>query len=106
MKIAIGICEKVNGTCSSMGCFRAYNNKKEHFLRYRDMNTELQAYFSCSICSSDSKENIRKISERLKDANVEIVHLGACAVKCKADRLSEIKEVFESSGIDIVEGTH
>lgn len=106
MKIAIGVCEKVNGRCSSMGCFRAYNKKEKHFLRYRDIDIELQAYFSCNICSSDSKENINKISMKLKEANVDLVHLGACAVKCKADRLEEIKEVFTSNGMELVEGTH
>ena len=106
MKIAIGICERVNGRCSSMGCFRAYNNKEKHFERYKDIETELLAYFSCSICSTGSKENITKIAGRLKESGTEVVHLGACAVKCKADKLEEIKEVFTSLGINIVEGTH
>ncbi|MDR7870494.1 MAG: CGGC domain-containing protein [Tissierellaceae bacterium] len=106
MKIAIGVCEKINGRCSSMGCFKAYNNKDKHFLRYKDTDTELQAFFSCNICSSDSKENITTIATRLKDAGVEIIHLGACAVKCKADKLSEIIEVFTSMDMDVVEGTH
>ena len=106
MKIAIGICERVNGRCSSMGCFRAYNNKEKHFERYKDMETELIAYFSCSICSTDSKENITKIADKLKESRAEVVHLGACAVKCKADKLEEIKEVFTSLGLTVVEGTH
>ncbi len=106
MKISIGVCERVNGRCSSMGCFRAYNNKDKHFERYGDIETELLAYFSCSICSTDSKDNITKIAGRLSDSGVEVVHLGACAVKCKAERLDEIKEVFTSLGINIVEGTH
>ena len=106
MKIAIGICERVNGICSSMVCFRAYNNKEKHFERYKNIETDLLAYFSCSICSTDSKENITKIAGRLKDSKVEVVHLGACAVKCKADKLEEIKDVFTSIGISIVEGTH
>lgn len=70
------------------------------------MGTELLAYFSCSICSTDSKENITKIAGRLKESGAEVVHLGACAVKCKAEKLDEIKEVFTSLGIDVIEGTH
>lgn len=105
-KIAIGVCEKINGRCSSMGCFRAYNNKDKHFSIYKDKDIELQAFFSCNICSSESKENITTLATRLKEADVETVHLGACAVKCKANRQSEIKEVFASMDINLVEGTH
>lgn len=106
IKIAIGVCKKINGRCSSMGCFKAYNKKDKHFERYEDIDTELQAFFSCNICSTESKENITTLATRLKDANVKIIHLGACAVKCKADKLLEIKEVFTSMDIEVVEGTH
>ncbi len=106
MKIAIAVCERINGRCSSMGCFRAYNNKDKHFERYQDIETELLAFFSCDICSTDSKENVTKIAGKLSESGVQVVHLGACAVKCKADKLEEIKEVFTSIGINIVEGTH
>ena len=106
MKLAIAICENINGRCSSMGCFRAYNNKEKHFERYKDMETQLLAYFSCSICSTDSKENLTKIANKLKDSGVDVVHLGACAVKCKADRLDEIKEIFTTLNMQVIEGTH
>lgn len=106
MKIGIGICEKVNGKCSTMGCFRAYNNKDKHFSQYKDMEVELLSFFTCNICSKDSKEDIVKISERLKNAGVQKIHLGACALKCKADIMEEIKEIFISIGMDVVEGTH
>lgn len=106
MKLAIGICKKVNGKCSTMGCFRAYNNKDKHFSQYKDTDTILMGFFTCDICTKNSKENITKISERLKSEGVEKVHLGACAVKCKADILEDIKKVFISIGIDVIEGTH
>ncbi|MGN9164207.1 CGGC domain-containing protein [Tissierellaceae bacterium HCP3S3_D8] len=104
MKIAIGICENTRGKCSTMGCFKAYNNRDKHFSEYKDTNIELISFFSCNICSSESKEGLIAIAERLKNAEVCRVHLGACAVKCKANRLEEIKEIFRD--IDIVEGTH
>ena len=106
LKIAIGVCEKINGRCSSMWCFQAYNKKHKHFERYQDTDVDLQAFFSCNICSSESKENITTLATRLKDADVKIIHLGACAVKCKADKLLEIKEVFTSMDMEVVEGTH
>lgn len=106
MKIAIGTCERTNGKCSTMGCFRAYNNKEKHFAQYEETNIELLSFFTCDICSEDSKENIMKIAERFKKEGVERIHLGACAVKCKADNLEEIKEIFTSMNIGIYEGTH
>lgn len=106
MKIAIGICGKTSGKCSSMGCFRAYNNKEKHFTAYKDMETELLTLFSCNLCFEDGEEKLRKISQRLKDNGVDKLHLGSCAIKCKADNLEEIKQVFSELDIEVVEGTH
>ena len=106
MKIAIGICGKTSGRCSSMGCFKAYNNKDKHFTAYKDIETELLAFFSCNLCFEDGEEKLVKIANKLKDNEVEKLHLGACAVKCKEDRLEEIKQVFTNLSIDVIEGTH
>lgn len=106
MKIAICICNKVSGRCSSMGCFRAYNNKDKHFSEYKDIETELIAYFSCNLCEIDSSENLEKISKKLKDEGIDRLHLGHCLVNCKSERYEEIKEIFLSKDIEIVEGTH
>lgn len=106
MKLAIGICERVNGVCSTSGCFRAYNNKSAHFEEYKDQDTSLLAFFTCQFCSSQSWKGLEKISKRLEKNQVERVHLGACAVKCKAGLLEEIKEVFQNRNISLVEGTH
>lgn len=106
MKIAIGICGKTSGRCSSVGCFKAYNNKDKHFTAYKDTETELLAFFSCNLCFEDGQEKLVKIANKLKDNEVEKLHLGVCAVKCKEDRLEEIKLVFTDLAIDLIEGTH
>lgn len=106
MKIAICNCERVIGKCSSMGCFRAYNNKSKHFERYKDEEVELAAFFYCDICSSRNEENLEKIAQRLKDKGVSQVHIGACALKCPAGKLEQIKEIFWSKDLEIIEGTH
>ncbi|HLR20991.1 MAG TPA: CGGC domain-containing protein [Tissierellaceae bacterium] len=106
MKIAIGMCGKTSGKCSSMGCFRAYNNKDKHFTVYKDIETELMAFFSCNLCFENGEEKLNNIANRLKKNRVDKLHLGACALKCKEDRLKEIKKVFIDLGIDVVEGTH
>lgn len=106
MKIAIGMCGKTSGKCSTMGCFRAYNNKDKHFQAYKDIDTELIAFFNCNLCFEDGEEKLSNIARRLKDNEVEKLHLGACSVKCKADNLEEIKKTFTDLGIDVIEGTH
>lgn len=106
MKIAIGVCEKINGICTTMGCFKAYNNKEKHFEEYKNISTELVSFFTCDICSKNTKENIENISKKLKKFEVERLHLGVCVVKCKANILEEIKEVFTKNNIEVIEGTH
>ena len=106
MKIAIGICGKTSGRCSSVGCFKAYNNKNKHFTAYKDIETELLAFFSCNLCFEDGEEKLTKIVNKLKNNGVEKLHLGVCAVKCKEDKLEEIKGVINNVNIDVIEGTH
>lgn len=106
MKIAIGVCEKINGTCSTMGCFRAFNNRDKHFTIYKDEDVELMTFFSCNMCSSGSDEHLTKVAEKLKDEGIVNLHLGKCAVKCKAGKLEEIKAVFQKCNITVIEGTH
>lgn len=106
MNIAIGICEKINGICTTMGCFRAFNNKEKHFKSYKDNDIELSAFFTCQICSSGSNEWLQKIAEKLVKEKVSVLHLSVCIVKCKANKKEEIIDIFESKGIKVVEGTH
>ena len=106
MKIAIGMCGKTSGRCSTVGCFKAYNNKDKHFTAYKDIETELLSLFSCNMCFEDGEEKLTRIANKLKDNGVEKLHLGVCAVRCKEGNSEEIKRVFEDLEIDIVEGTH
>lgn len=106
MKIAIGMCGKTSGRCSTVGCFRAYNNKTKHFEVYKDIETELIAFFNCNLCFEDGEEKLKKVAVKLKENGVDKLHLGACSVKCKEDNLEEIKKVFTDLGIIIIEGTH
>lgn len=106
MKIAIGMCGKTSGRCSGMGCFRAYNNKDKHFSIYKGMDTELWSFFSCNMCFENGEEKLKRIAMKLKENEVNRLHLGACAVKCKENNLEETKKVFREIGIDVIEGTH
>ena len=106
MKIAISMCGKTSGRCSTMGCFKAYNNKDKHFLVYQGLDTELLAFFNCNMCFEDGEEKLHKIARKLQENKVEKLHLGACAVKCKEGNLEKIKKVFTDLDIVVIEGTH
>lgn len=102
MKIAIGTCNKSAGKCSSAGCFRAYNSKTKHFEDYKDIETELIAFFNCAQCIEGKEEKLYSIAEKLKNEGVERVHIGSCALKC----IDKIRPIFEKQEIEIIEGTH
>lgn len=106
MKIAIGVCEKINGICTTMGCFKALNNRSKNFRMYENESLELMSFFSCDACSKNSDKNLLNIAEKLEQAGVQKLHLGVCIVKCEAQRTKEIIEIFEKYHIEVVEGTH
>ncbi len=106
MKIGIGVCSKINGICTTMGCFKAYNNKEKYFEVYKDINTELLAFFSCTMCVEDGEGKLEKVAVKLHENRIDKVHLGVCVVKCEEDRLGKIKNLFMDVGLNIIEGTH
>lgn len=108
MRIAIGICGKTSGRCSSIGCFRAFNNLDKNFAIYKEENieAELFAFFSCNLCFEGREEKLEEIGKRLKDNNIERVHIGKCAINCKENRYQEIRDTFKKLDIEIIEGTH
>ncbi|GAA0731499.1 CGGC domain-containing protein [Clostridium oceanicum] len=106
MKIAIGVCEKINGICTTMGCFKALNNVEKSFSIYKNEDLELVSFFTCEACSSNSYENLINIAKKLGQAGVERLHLGVCIVKCEKKRTKEIRKIFEDYNIEVIEGTH
>jgi len=106
MNVAIGVCEKINGICTTMGCFKAFNNKEKHFKTYKKEEINLSSFFTCQICSSESKDWLNELADRFVKNNIFKVHIGVCIVKCKADKKEEIINIFQSKGIKLIEGTH
>lgn len=102
MKIAIGICNKTAGRCSSLGCFRAYNSKTKNFEEYEDIETELIAFFNCGECIEGKEGKLDNMAKRLAKEGVDRVHIGHCALKC----IDIIRPKFEDLGLIVVEGTH
>ncbi|WP_291569788.1 CGGC domain-containing protein [Clostridium sp. UBA4548] len=106
MKIAIGVCEKINGICTTMGCFKALNHREKNFSIYENEDLELMSFFTCDACSKNSDENLINIAKKLQQADVKRLHLGVCIVKCEVHRTKHIKEIFEKHFIEVIEGTH
>lgn len=106
MDIAICVCGRVQGKCSSMGCFKAYNNLDKHFEQYKEEGATLHAYFMCQHCISGEDTYLKDMAVKLKDQGVKQVHFGKCAVGCKAGLKDENKSFFQEQGLKIIEGTH
>lgn len=110
-KIAMLNCLNSNKVCTGAACFQAFHERIRSFERYKGQDVELAAFMRCNGCDSIPREDdgIKEKVERLKKENVEVVHVGVCTknregVRCK--KLSEIMEMIEEQGIEIVDGTH
>lgn len=104
--IGIGICEKVNGICTTTGCFKAFHNKTGHFEVYKEEPIKLNSFFTCQACSSGSMAWMNDLAAQLKSKGIEIIHLGKCIAQCEAGQLESIKNCFEVQNIKVVVGTH
>lgn len=104
MKIAIGVCERVVGVCTTSPCFKHFNAKTKHFEQYEGSEVELSSFFICQACSAESFEFLEKAAGRFSDADVKKVHLGACALKC--EDIEKIIEIFGGYDIEVHKGTH
>lgn len=110
-KIAFLNCLKANRVCTGASCFRAFNNRTRSFERYADQDVEVAAFMRCNGCESDplTDDGILEKVERLKEEQVETVHLGACTKNREGKRcptIEKIMKLIEERGIELVDGTH
>ncbi len=104
-KIAVIRCDIVSEACPGVGCFMAFNNRKEHFREYGS-NTEIVAFFTCGGCSGRRVYRLLKSLGRFK---VDVVHLSSCMQMDnypKCPHIEEIKRTVLNAGMELVEGTH
>ena len=106
-KIGILPCRKVGLTCTGAGCFKVYNEKLKFFERYKDEDVQLSVFFDCSGCEADKKTDagFLKKMRRLKENDIEIVHLSQC-IGDECPHRNEIIDALKNNEIEIVEGTH
>lgn len=111
MKVAILSCLKANDVCTGMGCLQAYHDKRDAFSIYKEEETRLMAFMRCNGCGTNPEidEGMIEKLDRLKDSEVEVVHIGICTVN-KAGKLcgtiERIIQMLKDRGIEVVFGTH
>lgn len=111
-KIAILTClEAAGSVCTGAGCFSALNERKGSFNRYQEDEIQLQAFFQCNGCQSDSlkDEGMQEKLERLMGLKLDAVHIGVCTKTKTGKQCENIRKIvsqLEANHIMCIEGTH
>lgn len=117
-KIAIFTCLQACEVCSSTACFKAFNNKTDHFAIYKNQDILLTAFLHCNGCSSNLEhdQDMRRKLDKLVSEQVSTVHLGICtsqkdschpqASRIECSKITPLIEYLSAHGIEIVRGTH
>lgn len=110
-KIAIVRCHRTAEVCPGVGCLNSFQDDRVKFEEYEDEETRLVGFFTCGGCPgrriSRLLDNLEKHEEK-----PDVVHLSSCMfydeeqeyVKCP--NIGLIREMLESKGYEIREGTH
>lgn len=102
--IAIYICGEVSKKCTANGCLRTFNESEDSFERYKEDGSKLVAFNTCNGCDEDPVESLQVKIEKLKKANVEVVHLSTC-IRGRCEHYEEFGEEF-SKHFDVIGYTH
>ncbi|GLC31703.1 CGGC domain-containing protein [Clostridium omnivorum] len=102
-KIGIINCYNESRTCSSYGCFKAFNNREGSFKNY-DSNSEVMCFVHCNGCSEDSVQQVLEKSRIMKNKGVDTIHLSTC-IKLKCPLYNKFIEALGKE-IDIVGYSH
>lgn len=111
-KIAILTClEAAGSVCTGAGCFSAFNARKGSFNRYADEQVELQAFFQCNGCQSDSlkDEGMQEKLQRVISIKPDAVHIGVCTTTKTGKQCENIRKIvsqLKDHDILCIEGTH
>jgi len=100
-RIAIMVCGEVSHKCTGNGCFRAFNEKKDAFSGYDDV--QMVAFTRCDHCDGHDQNFDKKI-EKLQNARVDTIHLSTC-IRGRCDRYQEMAEEF-SKHFNVIGYTH
>jgi len=100
-RIAIMVCGEVSSKCTGNGCFRAFNERKDAFSKYKDV--QMVAFTHCNHCVT-GESNFDKKIEKLKSARVDTIHLSTC-IRGRCERYEQMAKEF-SNHFDVIGYTH
>lgn len=102
--IAIYLCGNVAKRCTANGCLRVFNNKEDSFEEYENEDCKLVAVNTCNGCDESPIESLELKIEKLKKAEVDVIHLSSC-IRGRCEHYEEFAKVF-SQHFDVVGYTH
>ncbi len=100
-RIAIMVCGQVSLKCTGNGCFRAFNERKDAFSEYDDV--QMVAFTRCDHCDKDESTFDKKI-EKLKKARVDTIHLSTC-IRGRCESYEQMADEL-SKHFDVIGYTH
>ncbi|MGL5755447.1 MAG: CGGC domain-containing protein [Paraclostridium sp.] len=103
-KIAIYVCGDVSKRCTANGCMRTFNDSEDSFERYKEDGSKLVAFNTCNGCDESPVESLDVKIEKLKKADVEVIHLSTC-IRGRCSHYEEFAEKF-AKHFDVVGYTH
>jgi len=100
-RIAIMVCGEVTCKCTGNGCFSAFNERKDAFSEYDDV--QMVAFTHCDKCIEDGTDFETKI-QKLKNARIDTIHLSTC-IRGRCKEYKSMAEEF-SKHFDVIGYTH
>lgn len=100
-RIAIMVCGEVTCKCTGNGCFKAFNEKKDAFSTYEDV--QMVAFTHCEQCNG-LDDGFEKKIQKLKAARIDTLHLSTC-IRGRCPKYELMADIF-SEHFNIVGYTH
>ena len=105
-RIAVVRCDIVSEVCPGIACFKAFNNRRQHFKHYGP-DVEMIGFFTCGGCSG---RRVSRLVDKLLKFDLDIVHLSSCMMLDDdyppCPHKDEIRKSIESKGVKVIAGTH
>ncbi|CQR72606.1 CGGC domain protein [Sporomusa ovata DSM 2662] len=85
-KIAIMSCGNVKNelSCSAVGCFKSFNNRKGMFERYKeDQESQIVGFATCAGCPTlyALEKILKKVKPLVELSKADTIHFSSCMVK-------------------------
>lgn len=103
-KVAIYVCGEVSRKCTANGCLRTFNSMEDSFERYKEDGCKLVAFNTCNGCDQDPVGSLDVKIEKLKKADVEVMHISTC-IRGRCSHYEEYAKEF-AKHFEVIGYTH